>query len=57
MTVQYGRKLIDWDNMAQISKYKNKLSIIFEIRGLGNNRDTKAKMLNFGKLPYTTTFE
>lgn len=57
VTVQYGRKLIDWDNMAQISKYKNKLSIIFELKGLGNNRDTKAKMLNFGKLPYTTTFE
>jgi LPS-assembly protein len=57
VTVQYGRKLTDWDNTAHISKYKNKLSINFELRGLGINRDTKAKMLNFGKLPYTTTFE
>lgn len=57
VTVQYGRKLTDWDNTEHISKYKNKLSINFELKGLGSNRDTQAKMLNFGKLPYTTTFE
>jgi LPS-assembly protein len=56
-TVQYGRKLTDWDNTSRRSKYENKLSINFELQGLGNNRDTKAKMLNFGKLPYTTAFE
>ena len=57
VTVQYGRKLTDWDNTEHISKYKNKLSINFELKGLGSSRDTKARMLNFGKLPYTTTFE
>ncbi|MWN31776.1 MULTISPECIES: LPS assembly protein LptD [unclassified Gilliamella] len=57
MTVQYGRKLTDWDNISRKSKYENKLSVNFELKGLGNNRDTKAKMLNFGKLPYTTAFE
>ena len=55
--MQYGRKLIDWDNVTNARKYKNKLSINFELQGLGNNRDTQAKMLNFGKLPYTSTFE
>lgn len=57
MTVQYGRKLTNWDNTFRRSKYENKLSINFELQGLGNNRDTKTKMLNFGKLPYTTAFE
>ena len=57
MTMQYGRKLTDWDNTTHVRKYKNKLSINFELKGLGNNRDTQAKMLNFGKLPYTSTFE
>ncbi|TSJ89283.1 LPS assembly protein LptD [Gilliamella apicola] len=57
MTMQYGRKLNDWDNTTHVRKYKNKLSINFELQGLGNNRDTQAKMLNFGKLPYTSTFE
>ncbi len=57
VTMQYGRKLIDWDNVTNVRKYKNKLSINFELQGLGNNRDTQAKMLNFGKLPYTSTFE
>ncbi|MCO6536629.1 MAG: LPS assembly protein LptD [Gilliamella sp.] len=56
-TVQYGRKLTDWDNTSRKSKYENKLSINFELKGLGSNRDTKAKMLNFGKLPYNTAFE
>ena len=56
-SVQYGRKLTDWDNISRKSKYENKLSINFELKGLSNNRDTKAKMLNFGKLPYNTTFE
>jgi LPS-assembly protein len=56
-TIQYGKKLTDWNNTSRRSKYENKLSINFELQGLGNNRDTKAKMLNFGKLPYTTTFE
>lgn len=56
MTVQYGRKLTDWDSITRSSKYENKLSVNFELQGLGRNRDAKAKMLNFGKLPYTTTF-
>lgn len=57
MTVQYGRKLTDWDWISHDSKYENKLSVNFELMGLGHNRDVKAKMLNFGKLPYTTAFE
>ncbi|OCG23864.1 LPS assembly protein LptD [Gilliamella sp. wkB108] len=57
MTVQYGRKLTDWDNKTHESKYENKLSVNFELQGLGRTRDTKAKMLDFGKLHYTTIFE
>jgi Organic solvent tolerance protein OstA len=57
VTMQYGRKLTDWDDKTHVSKYKNKLSINFELQGLGNNSDYKAKMLDFGKLPYTSTFE
>ena len=57
VTMQYGRKLTDWDNTTHISKYKNKLSINFELQGLGNNNDSTAKMLDFGKLPYISTFE
>ena len=57
VTMQYGRKLTDWDNTTHISKYKNKLSINFELQGLGNNHDSTAKMLDFGKLPYISTFE
>ena len=56
VTMQYGRKLTDWDDKTHVSKYKNKLSINFELQGLGNNSDYKAKMLDFGKLPYTSTF-
>ena len=55
--MQYGRKLTDWDETTRVSKYKNKFSINFELQGLGNNRDSNAKMLDFGKLPYTSTFE
>ena len=57
VTIQYGRKLTDWDDKTHVSKYKNKFSINFELQGLGNSRDSKAKMLDFGKLPYTSTFE
>lgn len=56
VTMQYGRKLTDWDDKTHVSKYKNKLSINFELQGLGNNSDYKAKMLDFGKLPYTSIF-
>ncbi|OCG04722.1 LPS assembly protein LptD [Gilliamella sp. wkB112] len=55
MTVQYGRKLTDWDRNE--SKYENKFSVNFELQGLGRTSDAKAKMLSFGKLPYTTAFE
>jgi Organic solvent tolerance protein OstA len=57
VTVQYGRKLTDWDIGSRASKYKNKLSVNFELLGLGKTQDAKAKMLSFGKLPYITTFE
>lgn len=57
VSVQYGRKLTDWNTISNKSKFKNKLSINFELRGLGSNRDAQAKMLNFGKLPYNTIFE
>ncbi|MDF7668033.1 LPS assembly protein LptD [Orbaceae bacterium ESL0727] len=57
MSVQYGRKLTDWDLLSRESKYENKLSVNFELQGLGRYNNAMAKMLNFGKLPYITTFE
>lgn len=57
VTVQYGRKLTDWNLSTKQSKYENKLSVNFELQGLGRYNNPMAKMLNFGKLPYVTTFE
>ncbi|KFA59895.1 LPS assembly protein LptD [Gilliamella sp. wkB18] len=57
VTVQYGRKLTDWEPDTRSSKYENKFSIHFELQGLGRNSDARAKMLDFGKLPYVTAFE
>lgn len=57
MTVQYGRKLTDWNIDTHKSKYENKLSLNFELQGFGRRSDAKAKMLNYGKLPYVSAFE
>ncbi|MDF7670153.1 LPS assembly protein LptD [Orbaceae bacterium ESL0721] len=57
VTVQYGRKLTDWDFTSKESKYENKFSINFELQGLGHSTNPTAKMLNFGKLPYISSFE
>ncbi|WP_392562851.1 LPS assembly protein LptD [Orbus sturtevantii] len=56
VSVQYGRKITDWDNVTRESKYENKFSINFELRGLTKNTNVVAKMLNFGLLPYKTAF-
>lgn len=57
VTVQYGRKITDWDSYSQQSQYENKLSINFELRGFSNDNNAVAKMLDFGLLPYKTAFE
>lgn len=57
VTVQYGRKIINWNNDSKQSEYENKFSVNFELRGLGNNTNAVAKMLDFGLLPYKTAFE
>ncbi|WP_392564457.1 LPS assembly protein LptD [Orbus wheelerorum] len=56
VNLQYGRKITDWDNVTQESKFENKFSINFELRGLTKNTNVVAKMLNFGLLPYKTAF-
>ncbi|QIQ21656.1 LPS assembly protein LptD [Zophobihabitans entericus] len=56
-SVQYGRKITDWNASTQTSQYDNKLSFNFELRGLSTNRNTTAKMLDFGLLPYQSAFE
>lgn len=53
----YGRQIVNWNNAASRSDYDNKLSISFELRGFGRNRNNIAKMLNFGLLPYRTALE
>jgi len=53
----YGRKIVNWEASPPRSEYDNKLSINFELRGFGNNRNNIIKMLNFGSLPYRTAFE
>lgn len=55
--VQYGRKIKEWDSTYQISKYENRLSVTFELRGFGRESNRIAKMLNFGLLPYQTRFD
>lgn len=55
--LEYGRKIVDWDNLSRTSKYENKFSINFELRGLTRNSHAVAKMLDFGLLPYQTAFE
>lgn len=57
VSVQYGRKVTDWDSYLEESQYENKLSINFELRGLTKNSNAVAKMLDFGLLPYKTAFE
>lgn len=57
VSLQYGRKITDWDSASKQSQYENKLSVNFELRGLTQNNNSVAKMLNFGLLPYKTTFE
>ncbi|RKS87113.1 LPS-assembly protein [Orbus hercynius] len=57
VTLQYGRKITDWDNISKESIYENKFSINFELRGLTKNSNMTAKMLDFGLLPYKTAFE
>lgn len=57
VSLQYGRKIVDWNSISKSSKYENKFSINFELRGFSQNRNTVAKMLDFGLLPYKTAFE
>ena len=57
VSLQYGRKIVDWNSDSKSSKYENKFSINFELRGLNQNRNTIAKMLDFGLLPYNTAFD
>lgn len=57
VSLQYGRKIVDWDSYSEKSKYENKFSMNFELRGLTKNNNAIAKMLNFGLLPYKTAFE
>lgn len=51
-TVIYGRKIVNWEAHTQRSEYDNKLSVSFELRGFGRNRNNIAKMLDYGLLPY-----
>ncbi|WP_392566927.1 LPS assembly protein LptD [Utexia brackfieldae] len=57
LSILYGRKIVNWESESRRSEYDNKLSISFELRGFGRNRNTTAKMLDFGILPYRSTFE
>ncbi|WP_392560201.1 LPS assembly protein LptD [Orbus mooreae] len=57
VSVQYGRKITDWDSSQKVSQYENKLSVNFELRGLTKNNNAVAKMLDFGLIPYKTAFE
>lgn len=57
VSLQYGRKITDWNNISRESQYENKFSINFELRGLTKNNNSTAKMLDFGLLPYKTAFE
>lgn len=57
VSIQYGRKITDWNSNSKTSKYKNKFSLNFELRGLSPNNNTIAKMLDFGLLHYKTAFE
>lgn len=50
--VIYGRKIVNWDADDSYNKYDNKLSFSFQLRGFGHDRDTIAKMLDYGLLPY-----
>lgn len=57
ITVMYGKKITEWNQRTGESEYENRVSVNFELRGLGNNNNATAKMLDFGKLPYITAFE
>lgn len=57
VSLQYGRKIVDWNSVSRASKYENKFSINFELRGFNQNSNTIAKMLDFGLLPYKTAFD
>lgn len=50
--VIYGRKIVNWEASSQRSEYDNKLSISFELKGFGRDRNNVAKMLDYGLLPY-----
>lgn len=54
--VLYGRKVSGWDSNTDQSKFQNKLSFSFEFKGLGNNSNAIPKMLDFGLIPYKTSF-
>lgn len=56
INVEYGRKVTGWDQSLQKSQFSNKFSINFELRGLGIDSNPVARMLNFGILPYKSTF-
>lgn len=55
--ILYGRKIVNWEAKNGHSEYKNKLSFNLELRGFGHNRNTTAKMLDFGLLPYRSALE
>ncbi|WP_196238506.1 LPS assembly protein LptD [Enterobacillus tribolii] len=55
--VNYERKIKDWDNTDRNSKYDNRFSIHFALRGMSNNYSLgTADMLRSNILPYQRAF-
>ncbi|WP_447874627.1 LPS assembly protein LptD [Serratia fonticola] len=57
VNVGYERKITDWDNGNQVSKYDNKVSFNVELRGLSSDHSLGTnEMLRSGILPYQRAF-
>ncbi|KEY57594.1 LPS-assembly protein LptD [Serratia sp. DD3] len=53
----YERKITEWDNVNQSSKYDNRYTVSVELRGLGNDHSLGTNgMLRAGILPYQRAF-
>lgn len=57
INVGYERKITDWNNTNETSKYDNRVSFNIELRGLSNDHSLgTGEMLRSGILPYQRAF-